>query len=318
MHCRCLLHRDILLVVWCESCQLRCTLWTRPYVWQVSACWVQVHGSLLQVRHLLEAHGASLQSCEAQAVLPQTAGLLLERLWLATPLSSAKAVRAAFLRAAGALLSAANSAEAHEAESNCPAVSALARGVMGVCQEALIGQEQPPEPACLPRTPASPPPHDLSRPRIAQAAAQAALPAGSAVAGSNGLADSSTSSYTPARTAYSQSHVGDRGISGEGSSLPSHKPKSESAGADGADMMRSVFLKEAALLYFSPTVQRLTEAGPTGAALCPRQHETGERPQRCCVKTIWFTASGVGVMSCCRAESCCLLGARRRAVRRWL
>lgn len=272
VHCKCLQHRDVLFSCLVNLASSAAPPRSLPGLCQASTCCVQVHGSLLQVQHLLEAHGFSLRSCEAQAVLPQTAGLLLERLWLATPLSASKAVRAAFLKAAGALLSAAHSAEPHDARGSYKAVTALARGVMGVCQEALIGQEQPPEPAHLSATPASPPAHDLSRPMTAQTAAQPALPAGSAVASTNGLPDSRTSTYSPADTAYSQSRIEDWGASREGSSRQSHEAMSEPAGADGADMMRSVFLKEAALLYFSPAMC-LTKAASTGMA---QHHDPGQ------------------------------------------
>ena len=197
-------------------------------------------------------------------MLPQTAILLLERIWLATPLSAAKAVRAAFLRAAGALVSAAHSAEPLNGETASSAVTALARGVMGVCQEALIGQDLPAAPAQLPRTPTTPPAHSPSCSAKFQAAAQPVLAAGSPAAGSNGVLDSRTGIKTGADAVLLQSQEQFRDNSREGSASCSADPVSVTAGADGADMMRSVFLKEAALLYFSPAMQRLAGSGSTG------------------------------------------------------
>ena len=227
---------------------------------------MQVHGSLLQVKHLLEAHGSSLQSCEAQAVLPQTAALLLQRIWLATPLSAAKAVRAAYLRAAGALLSAAHS-EQLNGEMADSAVGALAKGVMGVCQEALIGQDLPVAAARLPSMPTRPPALDRSSSVEPQAAAQQALADGSTAAGSKGVLSSRTGTYSGAYATSAQPQEGFRGHSHEGSMSRPDEPASDTAGADSADMMRSVFLKEAALLYFSPAMQRLARYEVTGGAL---------------------------------------------------
>ena len=274
-----------------------------------------MHGSLLQVRHLLEAHGSSLQSCEAQAVLPQTAALLLERIWLATPLSAAKAVRAAFLRAAGALLSAAHSEQLNGGDADTAAV-ALARGVMGVCQEALIGQDLPAAPAHLPRTSAILPTVDLGSSVRAQAAAQPALAAGSAAAGSNAVPDSRTGKDTEASAAApSQSQEEFQDNSREFSTLPSNESMSDAAGADGADMMRSVFLKEAALLYFSPAMQRLTRSGSTGVALNPSQHspEQSRAPGLTSVKDLYHERGNV---SRCRTESCLLMCVCRCADKR--
>ena len=223
---------------------------------------MQVHGSLLQVRHLLEAHSSSLQSSEAHAVLPQTAALLLERLWLATPLCGAPAVRAAYLRAAGALLAAGRAAEPLSGQRGDDAVSALARGVMGVCQETLIGQDPTTAPD-HPSAPTSPPHQGLTCSTIARAAAQPALDAGSSSAGSNRLQDGRTGTLTTSNAAPPQP-CKDRHSSSEHSEPPMDIAFLDAAGADGADAMRSIFLKEAALLYFSPAMQCLGGREATG------------------------------------------------------
>ena len=190
---------------------------------------MQVHGSLLQVRHLLEAHAhaPSLQSSEVHAVLSETAALLLERAWLATPICTASAVRAQFLRAAGPLLT-----SAHSQSTDSRAVSALAGVLMGACQEALLVQEQSDNHSETGRQPMET--AHAEREGMARA-----------------LSDASR------QNAVSDGCSNDRAAQAGGAELAT-------AGADGADAMRSVLLKEAALLFFSPALRSLTVSGTAG------------------------------------------------------
>ena len=195
-----------------------------------AAAWPQAHGSLLQARHLLEAHAPSLQPGEAHALLDEGAALLLDRMWLATPLSAASAIRAQYLRAAGALMSAAHAADPPAAGH---AVPALARALMGVCQEAVIGQEQ-------------------------QSTAASEAPA-MAVSHTETPADRPDSA--PAIAASSAVQAGVNGSSEKAGSAS----YAEAAGADGADAMRSVFLKETTQLYFGPALHSLARSNVIGA-----------------------------------------------------
>ena len=194
----------------------------------VTPC-MQVHGSLLQVRHLLEAHAhaPSLQSSEAHAVLSETAALLLERAWLATPICAASAVRAQFLRAAGPLLTA-----AHSQSTDSRAVSALAGALLGACQESLLVQEHSDN-------------HSETRRQ----------PMGAAHAEREGIARACID-------ASRQNAVSD-GCSDDGAAQAGGAELA-TAGADGADAMRSVLLKEAALLFFSPALRSLAVSGTAG------------------------------------------------------
>lgn len=194
----------------------------------IIAC-MQVHGSLLQVRHLLEAHAhaPSLQSSEAHAVLSETAALLLERAWLATPICTASAVRAQFLRAAGPLLTA-----AHLQGTDSRSVSALAGVLMGACQEALLVQEQSDNHS------------ETGRQQMEAAHAER-----------EGMA--SALSNASRQNAVSDGCSDDRAAQAGGAELAT-------AGADGADAMRSVLLKEAALVFFSPALRSLAVSGTAG------------------------------------------------------
>ena len=225
-----------------EGCCKRSTR-SAPHVIISMSCCVQVHGCLLQVGHLLDAHASSLPASEADALLPRTAVLLLERAWLATQLCAASAVRTQYLRAAGALIAAASAAglpssgrspgTSSGAEAGAAAAPALARALMGICQEAIICQEQP-------------------------AAAVSPLRQSGSLEYSHGAPaarirqQDSTATGNAAETALG-------GLSGD-----STEPGARAAGADGADTMRAVFLKEAALLYFSPALRRLAGGEPTG------------------------------------------------------
>ena len=308
---------------------------------QVGGCPVQVHGGLLQVRHLLEAQGCSLQSSEAQTVLPRTAALLLERLWLATPLCRAQAVSAAYLRAAGALLAAARSAEPLSGDGSAGAASALARGVMGVCQEALIGQESAAAAPAHPSATTSLPHHGLRSPAKPQAAPQPASDAGNSLAGSDPSQDGKAGVVMQVDAA-SHRLPEDRHSSRGAGDLPVVNAASDAAGADGAEAMRSVFLKEAALLYFSPVLQDLAWSEATGEALpqlsqCPRfpealhafrsvhSHPCWDSELRClgpeqacsqmrrycmCLPSDEWTLTSAGT------QRCCVLDLNRRAVKR--
>ena len=218
-------------------------------------CCVQVHGCLLQVEHLLDAHASSLSAREADALLARTAALLLERAWLATQLCAASAVRTQYLRAAGALVSAvsvtrlpglgSSLGRGAAAEADADAAPALARTLMGICQEAIIGQEQP-------------------------AAAILSLRQSQLLEESHGAPaatirqQDSTASSNAAETA-----LGDLFLDSNGDSMEPQGRAADmaDAGADGADAMCAVFLKEAALLYFSPALRSLAGDKPTGLPL---------------------------------------------------
>jgi hypothetical protein len=185
----------------------------------VAAC-MQVHGSLLQVRHLLEAHAhaPSLQGNEAHAVLSCTAVLLRERVWLATPICAASAVRAQFLGAASSLLAA-----AHLHGTDYSAASALAAALLGVCQEGLLVQDQ--SDSCSEARRQATEAGHAEEAGVAHALCDASL--------RNAVSDACSAELT-------------------------------SAGADGADAMRSVLLKEAARLFFSPALRSLAVSGSAG------------------------------------------------------
>ena len=241
-------------------------------------CCGQVHGSLLQVRHLLEAHAPSLQSNETHALLDRVAALLLDRLWLATPLCAASAIRAAYLRAAGALMSAAQLAEPPRLDGNGSAVPALARTVMGICQEALIAQDLPTAPAQL-----AAPSHESS----------AALPIALRPA-LNGVSTEIRStgpvmgepSFNMAADALAVHAGPDMHSSTDSSAVQPVRDELDAAGADGADVMRSVFLKEAALLYFSPSMRRLASSGREGTAKPPHRKVPSTHRCQVCVN-VW-------------------------------
>ena len=224
-------------------------------------CFGQVHGSLLQVRHLLEAHAPSLQSNETHALLDRVAALLLDRLWLATPLCAASAIKAAYLRAAGALMSAAQLAESPRLGGNGSAAPVLARTVMGICQEALIAQDLPTAPAQLVA-----PSHESS------AAVPTALPPAlnslsTEIKSTGPVVEAPSFSMAADAPAV---HAGpDMHSSTDSGAVQPIQDELDAAGADGADVMRSVFLKEAVLLYFSPAMRRLASSETAGIAKPP-------------------------------------------------
>ena len=220
----------------------------------MSLC-LQVHGCLLQVGHLLNAHASSLPASEASLLFARTAELLLERAWLATQLCTASAVRTQYLRAAGALVSAVSVARlpglgsslgrGAAAEANADAAPALAQALMGICQEAIISQEEP-------------------------AAADSSLRQSQFLEDSHGAPaatirqQDSTAGGSAAGTARSSISFCSNGDSAGPEARPVDMAD---AGADGADAMRAVFLKEAALLYFSPALRSLAGGKPTGSVL---------------------------------------------------
>ena len=226
----------------------------RPDLISVSCC-VQVHGCLLQVEHLLDAHASSLPASEGNALLARTAALLLERAWLATQLCAASAVRTQCLRAAGALISAASVAglpgsgsplgAGAKAETGAGAAPALARALLGICQEAIIGQEQPAAAdSSLPQTQLLDDSHGAPAAALRQQVSTAS-------GGAAGTARSNISFYS----------------NGDSSGPEARPADMADAGADGADTMRAVFLKEAAQLYFSPALRSLAGGKPTGSLL---------------------------------------------------
>ena len=237
----------------------------------VTLC-MQVHGSLLQVRHLLEAHAhaPSLQSSEAHAVLSETAALLLERAWLATPICTASAVRAQFLRAAGPLLTA-----AHSQSTDSRAVSALAGALLGACQEALLVQEQSDN-------------HSEARRQ----------PMGAAHAEREGIARARRDASR--QNAVSDGCSDDRAAQAGGAELAT-------AGADGADAMHSVLLKEAALLFFSPALRSLAVSGTLGQPnLCAPISQLSVQICQSCSKlhaaACWQVETSIDhTEHCCRA-----------------
>ena len=226
-----------------------------PYTLISMSLCLQVHGCLLQAGHLLNAHASSLPAREADALLARIAALLLERAWLATQLCAASAVRTQYLRAAGALISPASDARlpsagsppgaSAEANRGAGVAPALARALMGICQEAIIDQEQPAA-AVLP----------LRQSQLLECShgAPAAML----------RQQDSTASGNAAETA-----LGDLSIASNGNSMGPQGRAADmaDAGADGANTMRAVFLKEAALLYFSPALRSLAWGKPTGSVL---------------------------------------------------
>ncbi len=158
-------------------------------------------------------------------------------------------------------MSAAQLAGPPRLDGNGSVVPALARTVMGICQEALIAQNLPTAPAQLVASS-----HESSA--AFPVALHPALNGVSTVTKSTGPIVEE-SSFNMAANAPAVHAGRDMHSSTDCSAAQPVRDELDAAGADGADVMRSVFLKEAVLLYFSPAMRRLAGSETAGTSKPP-------------------------------------------------
>jgi len=180
-------------------------------------------------------------------------------------------------------MSAAQLAEPPRLDGNGSAVPVLARTVMGICQEALIAQDLPTAPALL-----------VASNHESSAAFPVALPPawkGLSTEGKSTGPIAGESSFNMAADAPAVQAGPDMHSSRDNSAVQPVWDELDAAGADGADVMRSVFLKEAALLYFSPAMQRLASSETAGTAKPPHWEVPSTHRCQVCVNMNIFTCS---------------------------